>query len=391
MVTLRTAGGLDLTNELRRHRERLGLSQQALAERVGVSRQAIHAIEAGRQVPSTSLALQLAHAVGRTVEDIFAITPAGPLQARLAASGGRSTRSALPGQVAPDRVALGLVDGAWIAHPLSHGAVGAADGIAKGVDTDRSAGGAAATASVLPLAAPAVLERNVLVAGCAPLLGTLAARAGTRFTDARITWLPATSRAALDLLREGLVHVAGLHLVDARSRPENVGTVRRAFPGRRMLVVNLTRWRQGLIVAEGNPLGIRSAADLLRPRLRFAQREQGAGAHGLVSRLLLAEGAERVALAGPLAAGHAEVAQLVRCGAADVGVAIESVALAAGLDFVPLAEERFDLVIPADRAEGPPVSRLLDALDDRAFRIEVEHLPGYDGAISGHVTTLDAA
>jgi molybdate-binding protein len=158
-----------------------------------------------------------------------------------------------------------------------------------------------------------------------------------------------------------------------------------------MLVANLTRWRQGFVVADGNPLGIRTAADLARAKLRFAQREQGAAAHGLVARLLATEGASGVVLAGPLAAGHAEVAQLVRCGAADIGVAIESVALAAGLDFVPLSEERFDLVVPAEWAETPPVSRLLDALDDRSFRAEVAQLPGYDAEIAGHVTTLDAA
>ena len=370
-----------MSNELKRHRERAGLSQHALAEHVGVSRQAILSIEAGRQVPSTMLALQLAQALGRGVEELFALAPAS-LVTRLAPRRGHGSPGREPGGASP-RVALGRVDGAWVAHRLAGATIAAADGVVES--------GTEGSATVAPLAPPTLLERTVLVAGCAPLLATLAARAGARYTDARLTWLPATSRASLEMLRDGLVHVAGLHLLDARARSDNVATVRRLFPRRRMLVVNLTRWRQGFVVAAGNPLGIRSAEDLLRPKLRFAQREQGAGAHGLVANLLLAEGAERVGLAGPLAADHGEVAQLVRCGAADVGVAIESVALASGLDFVPLAEERFDLVVPAERAEQPPVSRLLDALDDRAFRTEVAHMPGYDGAITGHVTTLDAA
>jgi putative molybdopterin biosynthesis protein len=92
-----------------------------------------------------------------------------------------------------------------------------------------------------------------------------------------------------------------------------------------------------------------------------------------------------------MAEGHAEVARLIRWGAADVGVGIESAALAEGLDFVPLTEERFDLVVPAAFAEKAPVSRLLDALDDPSFRTEVSHLPGYDGSMSGQVTTVDAA
>ena len=157
------------------------------------------------------------------------------------------------------------------------------------------------------------------------------------------------------------------------------------------LLVNLTRWRQGLVVPAGNPLAIRSGADLLRRGVRFARREDGAGAQALVDRLLREQGVERGYVHGPLATGHQEVAQLVRCGAADFGVAIEGVALAAGLDFVPLTEERFDLVVPADLAESAPVRRLLDMIDDDAFRDEMAELPGYDGHEAGHATTLEAA
>ena len=81
----------------------------------------------------------------------------------------------------------------------------------------------------------------------------------------------------------------------------------------------------------------------------------------------------------------------MRSGYADVGIAIESAALAEGLDFVPLAEERFDLVVAQDTASRPPVSRLIETLDDPDFRAEVEHLPGYDGSLSGEVTTVEAA
>jgi putative molybdopterin biosynthesis protein len=158
-----------------------------------------------------------------------------------------------------------------------------------------------------------------------------------------------------------------------------------------MLIVNLTRWREGFVVPTGNPMAIRGAEDLLRAGLRFARREEGAGARRIVEGLLRGAGAEGARLTGPEAAGHIEVAQLVRSGAADVGVAIESVALAAGLGFVPLTEERFDLVVPARFAEGTPVARLIQALDDSSFRMEMAHLPGYDSGLSGQVTTLEAA
>lgn len=363
-----------LLNSLKLHRERHGLSQQALATRVGVSRQAIHAIEAGRQVPATLLSLQLARTLGCTVEELFRLAPRG-LQVRLAAAPATSAAS--------DRVAVGRVDGRWVAHRLPLDAALAADGTL-------TSAGSGTDAVVRPLGDVQGLEHNILVAGCAPLLGALAGRVGARFTDARLTWLAESSRRALDLLASGLVHVAGLHLFDERGRQDNVPVVAQAFPDRRMLVVNLTRWRQGLVLPAGNPLGIRSVADLARPGLRLARREEGAGAHKLVTRLLAEQGCTGPIPAGPFATGHADVARLVRCGAADVGVAIEGVARTDGLDFVPLAEERFDLVLPAEAADRAPFSRLLAALDDPGFRADMACLPGYDGALCGHATTVEA-
>jgi molybdate-binding protein/DNA-binding XRE family transcriptional regulator len=368
-----------LHNEVRRFRERLGLSQHDLSALVGVSRQAIVGIEGGRQVPSTALSLRLARALRCGVEDLFSLSTSGGLPVRLspaetAGGASRPTR----------RVALGEVEGSWVAHRLPADGSLPADGL---VTADVSA----RTAVVEPLADSVALRRNVLVSGCAPILGMLAQRVGGRFADARATWLPGSSKRSLDLLESGLVHVAGVHLSGGRPRLDHASLIRDRFPGRAMLIVNLTRWRQGFVVPAGNPLGIRSGAGLLRPGIRFARREEGAGAHTLVHALLADEGADRARLSGPLALGHAEVASLVRCGAADVGVAIESVALAAGLGFVPLLEERFDLVVPASFASTTPVARLIEALEDPSFRLEMAHVPGYDLEVSGQVTTLEAA
>ena len=364
-----------LDNHLKQQRKAAGLSQNALAGRVGVSRQAILAIEASRNVPSTTLGLKLAHTLGCSVEDIFRLAPDPGIRARLA--------PAAPGRENNSRVALGSVAGRWVAHRLPAHGMTAADGI---IDP---AGGNEAV--VRPLGDSASLEHNVLVAGCAPLLGAVANRVNQRFVDARVTWLPAGNRNSMRLLAAGLVHVAGLHLSGEDRKGGSATAARRALPGRRLLVVNLTRWRQGLVVLPGNPLELHTGADLLRPGLRLARREEGSGAHDLATRLLAGEGADDWPGGGPLAAGHREVARLVRWRSADVGIAIESAALAEGLDFVPLVEERFDLVVPADSAAAPSVSRLIETLDDPAFRAEVDHLPGYDGSMSGQVTTVEAA
>lgn len=412
-----------ILSHLKSQREQAGLSQLALAERVGVSRQAVIAIEAGRQVPSTSLALQLARVLGCSVDDLFQLMPGEGIEAAVAPVPGPGDDS--PGAAPPGcrRVAMGRLRGRWVAHPLADDACSAADGLvvseSGGRGDERARGGRArggrpaagwatgnraiagtaiagraiaSKAMIEPLAELADIERNVLVAGCAPLLGVLAQRAGLRYRDARMTWLPANSAHALALLDAGLVHVAGLHLVDGRSGEDNTRVLRERFAGRSMLVVNLTRWRQGFVVRHGNPLGIRVPGDLLRPGIRFAHREPGAGASALVGRLMAAAGDARAAVPpGPVAAGHVEVAQLVRCGAADAGIAIESVALAAGLGFVPLSEERFDLVLPPELASQAPVARILELLGDRWFRAEAARIPGYDDSLSGQVTALGAA
>lgn len=364
-----------LENRVRQHRKAEKLSQKALADLLGVSRQAIHAIESGTQVPSTSLGLSMARVFGCGVEDIFSLAADPGIRAHLA--------PAAPGCEASSRVALGRVDGRWIAHRIRAHGMTAAEGILAGkIDGDQS--------DVMPLTDIRHLERNVLVAGCAPLLGAVAHRVGRRFNDSRITWLRAGNARALELLTSRMVHVAGLHLSDKHGNGDTAAAARQALPGQRLLVVNLTRWRQGVVVAAGNPLGIESGSDLLRPGLRVAQREAGSGASALAARLADADGAE-LPSHGPAAMGHGDVARLVGTGSADAGIAVESAALAEGLDFVPLVEERFDLVVPAELAAKRHVSRLIETLDDPGFRTEVSHLPGYDGSLSGQVTTVEAA
>ncbi|MFT5679474.1 MAG: putative molybdopterin biosynthesis protein [Myxococcota bacterium] len=344
----------DLTCQLKRHRERAGLSQQALATQAGVSRQALSAIEAGRQVPSTRLSLTLARALSCTVEDLFALPDAEPLSVRL------------PEAAVAGRVVLGRVGGQWVGHPLSDLDTGLADGILL------------TTGQVQPLSE--LDEASLLVAGCAPLLGLLSQRVGLH-RDARVCWLPASSDRALAMLADGLIHVAGLHFFDATNAEANRTAIQARFPGRRMVVVNLVCWRQGLLTASGANIGL---ADLTRPGLRFARRGPGSGASKLVSGIL----GDQAVPTGPLAGGHLEVARLVAAGAAEAGVAIESAALATGLSFLPLSEERFDLVYPAELADHATLRRLLDVLTDRPFRTEARHIPGYDLSRSG---TTEAA
>lgn len=359
-----------LHTELRTLRTRAGLSQQALADAVGVSRQAILAVEAGRQVPSTVLALRLARALAVPVEALFALPEPGGLEVELAPD------AEAPDSASPcERVHLGRVRGRWVAHRLPAHAFLAADGVLQ------RPGAADGTARVEPLLDIERLSSRLLIAGCAPLLGLLAGR-----PEWGVTWLEASSGRALDLLDAGLVHVAGLHASGASTRA-NEAVVRAHLAGRSLRLVHLTRWRQGLLTAPGNPLGLTGLGDLVQPGLRFARRAPGAGATRLVCDAL--DGGPLPE--GPTARGHAEVARLVQLGVADAGVAIESVAVAAGLEFLPLSEERFDLVLSADLLDDARVQRLLDGLAERGFRTEAARLPAYDLGQLGDVRALDEA
>lgn len=354
---------------VRELRWRAGFSQSELAKRAGISRQGVIAIEAGQRVPSTAVALRLAEVLSCSVEQLFSL-------------GSRTGLTALAeaGEERPSgRVHLGRIDGRWIAHRVSHERE-SADGLVVGAEGDN-------TVVVEPLLSPEQLEANVLVAGCAPLLAVATRGSERRYGIGTATWIEASSGRALDLLDEGRVHIAGLHLAGTESAGGHGPLLTTRFPDEELVVLNLTLWRQGLVVPRGNPLDLRTAKDALQAGLRFAQRQPGSGARRLVERLTGGQapppGSEPI-----IARGHNEVARMVEWGVVDSGVAIEASALAAGLDFVPLAEERFDLVVPTRHLELPSVRRFLDGLSESSFKAEASRLAGYDLSMLGHVDTL---
>ena len=223
---------LRLDTRLRSRRRAAGLSQTALAERTGVSRQAIVAIEGGRNAPSTMLSLRLARALECRVEDIFHLTPPDVLQARLAPEA--------DGCGGSERVALARVAGEWVAHRLPSAGAEAADGVlVSHTDTQ---------ASVSPLFSEAKLARGVLVAGSAPLLGVAASRANRRFADLQARWLPSGNRRALELLADGFVHIAGLQLEGDDGPDAAIAAAKGALPSRHLRTVQLTKWHQALVL-----------------------------------------------------------------------------------------------------------------------------------------------
>lgn len=356
-------------NLVRQVRERRGLSQIALAAAAGLTRQSVGAIEAGRATPAVDVALRLARALDCQVEELFALPTEADRLVPVASS--PSTTG---------RLALAQVAGRWVSYPLSGVAARlAADALA--VDAE------GAVELVRPIAE---LRENLVVMGCAGALGLLADRLNMRPGANRFLWFGRSSTAALEALARGHTHVAGVHLTDADTGEANVPDVRRHPGVGAVVLITLARWEAGLVAAPGNPQRIRGPADLGRPRLRLVTREPGSGAQRLLGRELRRAGVDAAAKYVEVQ-GHLEVAQAVSIGAGDVGVATRDAAIAYGLHFIPLAEERYDLVIPLAALGDPRIERLLDAMNTAAYRRELSSL-GYDVRSCGdRVAEIQAA
>lgn len=361
-------------NCVRDRREARGLSQTALADATGLSRQSVGSIEAGRATPAVDVALRIASALDCRVEDLF-----GPKTDEQRILTEPSSKHAA------GRVVLAHIAGRWVSHRLDRGGMRqCADALAtkrRGARLE------------VDLTRPSVdIRANVLVMGCASGLALLADRVNSRPGPGRFVWLPRSSTEALEALACDQVHVAGVHLVDSKTGEANVADVRRIVGDRGVVLITLARWEVGLVVPSGNPKKIRSAVDLGRRGVRVVSREPGSGARRLLERELRAAGVPlEVCSSGVEVNSHFEVAQAVASGAGDVGVASHDAAIELGMAFVPLTEERYDLAVFPETLDDPRIQRFFDALSAAGLRRELSSL-GYDVRSCGdRVAELTAA
>jgi len=240
------------------------------------------------------------------------------------------------------------------------------------------------------------LERTIFCIGShdltLDLMAQFLAEHDRRFVSANVG-----SQGGLIALRRAEAHLAGSHLFDPRTGEFNISYIRQYMPGIPVKVVALARREQGLLVKRGNPLGIKSLEDLGRSDspagrgVRFMNRQRGAG-----TRVLLDFHLNRLGISPEKIQGynqeeytHLGVAAAVASGRADCGLAIAAAAQALDLDFVPLFQERYDLVIPKVYADGQLLSPLFGLLNGRTFRDEVSKLKGYDVSVMGTVILED--
>ena len=195
------------------------------------------------------------------------------------------------------------------------------------------------------------------------------------------------SLAGLWAMREGRVQLAGIHLHDADSGEYNVPFVKHLLPEESIVLLTLARREQGLILAPGNPLRVRSVRDLARRGVRLVNRQRGAGTRLMLQHALAKTRIDPHALAGweRSVDTHAAVAEAIASGVADVGPGVRAAAARAGLDFLPIGEERYDLAIPRALFDSRRLRPLLEALHARDFRRTAGALPGYDVSRMGSV------
>lgn len=213
-------------------------------------------------------------------------------------------------------------------------------------------------------------------------------RVGEQITEyLTLLTLPVGSLDGLINLRQGLCQVSGAHLLD-ESGVYNLPYVRRIFPDRRMEVITLAYRTQGLIVAPGNPKGFKDVPDLAQSGARFTNRVPGSG-----TRLWLDSELERLDIPPEEIEGyqrtvntHTECSQAVASGKADAAIGLQASAYQFQLDFIPLFEERYDLVLPHE--QRTILAPLLDFIQTGAFREVISALTGYSTTHSGEQITI---
>jgi molybdate-binding protein len=240
------------------------------------------------------------------------------------------------------------------------------------VETISSAGGLAhdglcGVAARMPEMCP-VARQTLVVACCDPAVGLLA-NLYARMSGLRLVVISRSSQQSLELLAQGLVHVAGLHLASREHRERNTEAVR-AKLGEGYQLLRVCRWQEGLAV--GKDQRARSVRSLAGARLRWIGREPGSAAHECMAEMLPGKVSAR-----RIARDHRGVAEAIRSGWADAGVCLRLVCEEAGLNFLPLRDEYFEFCFPVSMEADPRLSALVRVIRSAEYRRMMSELPGY--------------
>jgi len=203
--------------------------------------------------------------------------------------------------------------------------------------------------------------------------------------------LPVGSLDGLIALRQGLAQIASCHLLDVDTGEFNLPFIRHLLPDKNIALVTMAHRQQGLIVKQGNPLGIKSLKDLPEKKAVFVNRNPGSGTRLWLDRQfdLHAINPQEIQGYENEVRTHTDLARLIAAGEADAGVGLQAVAIQQNLDFVPLFKERFDLVMEAAFIDSSVMAPVLEVLESSKFHEKIEKLGGYESLQTGVRFTLD--
>jgi putative molybdopterin biosynthesis protein len=233
-----------------------------------------------------------------------------------------------------------------------------------------------------------ILENQVVIAGSNDLaLELLVKNTNQLHPDYTISISNVGSLAGLIALKNGNCHIATSHLLDQETGEYNNSFIKKHFPELKVVILNLAHREQGLIVKKGNPLGIKTLNDLVDNKVTFVNRQEGSGTRVLLDYRLNENGINAADISGynRLAHTHMEVALEVFSGSADAGVGIYATVRLLGLDFIPLATERFDLIIPSEIFSSVTVKALREVLSSEEFKSNMALMGGYETHDTGKI------
>jgi putative molybdopterin biosynthesis protein len=187
------------------------------------------------------------------------------------------------------------------------------------------------------------------------------------------------SLSGIIAMQKGVIDLCTTHILDEKEKVYNIPTVKKYLGSRPALLINVAKRIQGLVVAKGNPKGIRDVSDLARSDLRFINRQVGSGTRILLDTMLDERGIDKDSIRGydREESTHAAVGVLVREGIADVGLAIYPIARLFGVDFIPLVEEEYDLLVTKEFSGDTRFAVLMDAITSAEFKERLREFGGY--------------
>jgi putative molybdopterin biosynthesis protein len=233
-----------------------------------------------------------------------------------------------------------------------------------------------------------IIKKNILLVGSHDnALEILQNELKVKYQDINLLLINVGSLGGLMAMKRGETHITGIHLLDTETGEYNIPFVKKILSDLEVILINLVYREQGLILKRGNPKKINGLEDLIREDVHFINRQRGAGTRVLLDYKLGELNLDKSKIKGydTEVFTHLAVSAAVKDSSIDVGLGIRASSNVFGLDFIPIAKERYDLVIPKVYYELENIQKVIEIIRGEEFKKKVEALGGYDTSSTGEV------